>query len=248
MSTDNSTPTTQSPQAPAIVPSGAPATQPNAGPGGNGGQALNTPAPQPQGPALPQQDTPAAPYRTFNTQEELDGFFADRAKRAQRSAIRELAKEFGFEDVDELRDAIGAIRGPRNGGAANNGGGNQPGGQNNAQAQPGAPAAPDLQTLLRVAAKYNVPAALIGRLSGATEQELEQDAQTLLAAIPGAAAHAAPSSPNSQQARQPGIPAADNSNQPVTITRSWMRDNPAWVRANRALVDEAQRTGRIVDS
>jgi hypothetical protein len=158
--------------------------------------------------------------------------------------VRELARELGFEDVDEFRDAVRALRGPSSGAAG--GGQNLPGSQPSQPIQPAAPQGQDWQMAVRVAAKLNLPATLIMRLQGGTEEEMEADAQQLLALfgqgnVTGAATPASPAP------RVPGIPPVQANNQPVTISRAYMRANPEWVRQNRALVEAAAREKRIVD-
>lgn len=208
------------------------------------GQPTNTPAGQPQAPnAQPQTPAAGEPYRVFATQAELDTFMVDRANRAKKAGIKELAKELGFEDVDDFRDAIRSIRGP-NGGAAS-GSQNQPGGQSPQQAPAGHSGA-DLGVKLKVAAKMGLPADLVYRLVGETEEELEADAQSLLTRLNGQNGGAATTAPTTPKG--PGIPPTTPNNPPVTLTRSFLAANPAWVRANRAQVEAAAREGRIVDS
>lgn len=244
---DQTTPSTPAaPQAPPAGQSGDNGT-PHAGAGGNGGQQPNTPAgSQAQAqPAQPQTPPAGEPYRTFATQKELEDFFVDRAKRAERSGVRQLAKEFGFEDVDDFRDAVRTLRGPNSGAA--NGGQQQPGSQN-PQSQPAGAPGPDLAMAIRVAAKLNLPATLIPRLQGGTDEEMEADAQSLMALMGQNGSAATPAQPLPNAQRAPGIPPVPPTNQPVTLTRSFLRQNPQWVRANRAAVEAAQREGRIVDS
>ena len=239
---------TTTPTAPAAENAGAP----NAGAGSNGGQQTNTaaptqPTPQPAAAAPAAQPNGAAagagePFRTFATQQELEGFIEGRANRAKRSGVRELAREFGFEDVDDFRDAIRAIRGP-NGSGAPDGGQHQPG--HTASQQPGPAAGPDLAMAIQVAADLGLPAALALRLRGSNKEEMVTDAQSLLAlmAANGSAAQTVPSA----QPRAPGIPSVPSGGQQQTISRSWMAANPKWVRDNREIVEAASREGRIVN-
>jgi hypothetical protein len=242
MGQPNTTPT-----APAADNAGAP----NAGAGSNGGQQTNTaaptqPAPQPAAtaPAAPPQGAAAPagePYKTFASQQELEGFIEGRANRAKRSGVRELAREFGFEDVDDFRDAIRAIRGPNGSGAPD--GGQQTG--HTASQQPGPAAGPDLAMAIQVTADLGLPAAIALRLRGSNKEEMTADAQSL-AALMGAGGSAAQTAPLAQP-RAPGIPSVPTGGQQQTISRSWMAANPKWVRDNREIVEAASREGRIVN-
>ncbi len=204
----------------------APTTQPPAANDGNTQQG--------QPPAATPPTTPAAaqPYRAFADQQELDAFVKTAKGQAERAGIRKLAKDLGFEDVDEMREALGTLRQAQ--------GGTQP-------AQPGADAPPSsqgpsesarLSMALTVGAKLNLPAALIGRLQGATPEEMEADAQVLLGLM---------SAGQASTPRPPGIPAVPAHGQPVTFTRTQLQD-AKFVREHQEAIRQAYREGRIVNS
>lgn len=92
-----------------------------------------------------------------------------------------------------------------------------------------------LQMALTVGTKLNLPVALIGRLQGATPEEMEADAQVLLGLM------------SNGQARTPGIPPVPAGNTPVTFTSTQLKD-PEFVRNNVAAIQQAAREGRIVRS
>lgn len=230
------------PQAPATPP--APTTAPAAPPNGaQGGQVLPPQPGQPQAPSAQPQTPPAGePYRVFNTEADVTQFVQGRVVQAKRAAVREFAKEFGYEDPEDLKDAIRAIR-DANGGAA----------QGGSQSQPGEAPAPSqgpnegqrLTMAVGVATKLGLPAALIPRLQGSTVEEMEADAQALTALLGAGNGAAAPTAP---PPRAPGIPPAPGNTQPVTLTRSWLQANPKWVRDNRQVVERAYKEGRVVES
>jgi hypothetical protein len=204
-------------------------------PAATGGTSA-VPTPTGTAPATTSAATPAAeqPYRTFANQAELDGFVKSSKSQAERAALRKMAKDLGFEDVDEMRESLQTLRQAQGGGA---------------QAQPGAtpetptsqatsqPDAARLQMALTVGAKLNLPAALIGRLQGTTEAEMEADATALLALMGSGAT----------QPRTPGIPPVPPGNQPVTFTQTQLQD-PKFVRANAEAIRKAHAEGRIVRS
>lgn len=64
--------------------------------------AGGTPAPAKEPDAQGQGGTPKTKQVVFNSQEELDALFADRAKRASQSALEELVKKSGVKDVETL--------------------------------------------------------------------------------------------------------------------------------------------------
>lgn len=191
---------------------------------------------QGQSPAATTPATPAAatPYRAFADQAELDSFVKSSKSQAERAAIRKLAKDMGFEDVDEMRESLQALRQAQGGGAAAS--------PAATPETPGSPATnqPDavrLQMALTVAAKLNLPVALVGRLQGGTEAEMEADAQTLLGLMGSGAT----------PARVPGIPPVPAGNQPVTFTQTQLQD-PKFVRANSEAIRKAAAEGRLVRS
>lgn len=210
---------------------GAATTPATPAPAANGATTpAGTQAPAQQAPATP---APAAaqPYRAFADQKELDDFVKGAKTQAERAGIRKLAKDLGFEDVDEMREALGTLRQAQGAGA---------------QAQPNQPETPAaagtqandaarLQMALTVGTKLNLPVALIGRLQGTTPEEMEADAQTLLALM------------GNGQARAPGIPPVPAGNTPVTFTATQLKDAD-FVRKNVAAIQAAAREGRIVRS
>lgn len=191
-------------------------TQPNAGDGQNGGQ--------------PNADQPAGQgkqfFRTFASQEELDDFVSDRARRAERSALNREAREFGFANWQELSTKLGAQR---------QGEGKPKQQPDEKDAQQGPSEVEKLRMALNVGQKLNLPAALVSRLQGATPEEMEADAQALMGLFTGG------------QAQRPGIPPAPQSSQPATFTRQQLQD-PEFVRKNKDAILEASRQGRIVNS
>ncbi len=168
------------------------------------------------------------PYRVFASQEELDTFVVKSKKQAERAAIRKLAKDYGFEDVDELREAMEVLRRGQRPSAQEEGQEQQP-------AQQGPSESEILQLKLQVAAAKNLPVALVARLQGSTKEELEADADALLGLV------SQPSAP------RPGIPPAPQGGQPVTFTSQQLSD-PAFVRQHREAIQQAAREGRLVRS
>lgn len=206
-------------------------------PADNGGTLQPTPTGQPPVPQAP-ATTPAAaapePYRAFATQGDLDGFVQERVKRAERSALKKLATELGFEDSDELRDALQPLRRGRPGA-----GSQTPPTTPATPAAANTPAAPSndaarLMMALQVGAKLNLPAALIARLQGDTLEAMEADAQTLVGLM-------------GSGTRGPGIPPVPGGNPPVTFTRQQMQD-AKFVREHAAEIRQAAVEGRIVRS
>lgn len=203
----------------------------------NGGTAQSTPTgtPPPQpAPAKSPAVAPTEPYRAFATQGDLDGFVQERVKRAERSALKKLATELGFEDADELKDALQPLRRGQGGGQSV-----QPG-TPDAITPTNAPAAPSqdaarLMMALQVGAELNLPAALIARLQGDTLEAMKADAQTLVALM------------GTGTQRGPGIPPVPGGGQPVTITRTQLSD-PKWVREHAEEIRQASAEGRIVRS
>lgn len=207
MSEQTVTPTT--PAAP--VP---PATTPDAG--------AVTPAGQ-------EPQAPAQPFAVFDTADA----FNKRLDRESRKLLNKQAKALGFEDWQDMQESVAATRqppaetptpGPAEGTTA--AAPNQP-----TAAQPDE--ASRLRMALQVGTKLNLPTALVGRLQGATAEEMEADAQALLGLM------TAP--------RGPGIPHAPTQGQPVTFTKTQLQ-NPAFVREHQAEIMQAAREGRIVDS
>lgn len=221
----------------------APQGQPDAQAGQQGGNTQGQ-----QSPAQPVTPPAAAPqpYRAFADQKELDDFVKGAKTQAERSAIRKLAKDLGFEDADEMRDTLAALRQAQGGGKPNT---------PEAQAQPAAPGtspaatAPNggavdstgarLQMALEVGVELGLPATLIARLQGNDKEAMKADAQSLLALFGG--------NGGTQQSRGPGIPPVPPSNQAVTFTRTQLRD-AKFVRENADAIRKAQAEGRIVES
>lgn len=198
--------------------SAAGSTAPNAGAGQDGGQ---------QNDAQPAGQSKQA-FRTFASQDELDDFVSDRARRAERSALNREAKELGFANWQELSTKLGAQRQGAEG---------KPNQQPDKQqpAQTGPSEVERLRMALNVGQKLNLPAALVGRLQGTTLEEMEADAQALMGLF------------TAGQARAPGILPAPQTNQPATFTRQQLQD-PEFVRKNKDAILEASRQGRIVNS
>lgn len=215
--------------------------------GGTAAPAENGAPPTPPAapPAQAAQAQPAAeqatqPFRAFANQKELDEFVKGSKSQAGRAALKKLATDLGFEDADEMREALQTLRQAQ--------GGAQPLTPtepfDSAQGKPGAQApttqvdqASRLQMALTVGAKLNLPAALIGRLQGSTPDEMEADAQTLLALMGS----------TTRQPPGPGIPPPPGGNPPVTFTRAQLQD-AKFVREHAAEIQAAAREGRIVRS
>ncbi len=185
-------------------------------------------------PATPLATQPGAaqsvePYRTFATEADLNRFMGDRAKRAERSALNRVARENGFEDWQDMNDALATIR-------------RTP--ENAAAAQPTTPegsqppdAAARLNLALSVAEAKGLPVTLVTRLQGNTKEDMEADADRLLALITasgGAVGHR-------------GVPGAPQGQQPVTFTQAQLSD-PKFVREHQTEIRQAYAEGRIVRS
>lgn len=176
-----------------------------------------------------QQQQPAAqPFKSFASQEELDKFMADRAKRAGRQALNAQARELGYDDWQEMQEALHGIRKT----PAKVEGPDSP-----AKADPASNEANRLRMALTVAGELNLPAALIGRLQGATVDEMKADAQMLLGLFQQSPA----------AAQRPSIPPVPQSNQPVTFTQAQLQ-NPEFVRTHKDEILRAAREGRIARS
>lgn len=174
-----------------------------------------------------EQAQASQPFKSFASQDELDKFMADRAKRASRQALNTLARDFGFDDSQEMQEALHAIRKtPAKGDS-----------QDSPQkADRGSDEVGRLRMALTVAGELNLPAALIGRLQGNTVEEMKADAQTMLALLQ-------PGTP----AQRATIPPAPVAGQAITFTRAQLQD-PAFVRAHKDEILRAGREGRIVNS
>lgn len=192
-------------------------TQPNAGDGQNGGQPTDA----------TQAGQGKQFFRTFASQDELDDFVSDRARRAERSALNREAKELGFANWQELSTKLGATR------QGTEGKPNQP--PDKQPAQQGPSEVEKLRMALSVGQELGLPAALISRLQGSTLDEMKADAQALMGLFAGG------------QAQRPGILPAPQSSQPATFTRQQLQD-PEFVRKNAQAIMEAHRQGRIVSS
>lgn len=207
--------------------------------------AVPTPTPADNGAPTQQGATPATPspaatpaaeqpFKTFANQAELDNFVKSSKSQAERAALRKMAKDLGFEDVDEMRESLQTLRQAQGGGAPASPAATPETPTSQATNQPDAVR---LQMALSVGAKLNLPVALVGRLQGGTEAEMEADAQALLALIGNGAS----------QQRVPGIPPVPAGNQPVTFTQTQLQD-PKFVRANAEAIRKASAEGRIVRS
>lgn len=205
-----------------------PAGQPN-------GQPTPAATPAPSAPATPSAEPTQQtqePYRAFASQDELDTFVKGAKSQAERSAVRKLAKDMGFEDADEMREALASLRQAQGGQQPA-----QPGAESPAQtAQPNADAT-RLSMALKVGAELNLPAALISRLQGDSEEAMKADAEALI----GLMGSGTPAS------RGPGIPPVPAGNQPVTFTRAQL-GNAKFVRENADAIRQAAAQGRIVNS
>lgn len=188
---------------------------------------------QQQGADAQDANTAGQPFKVFASQEELDRFMADRAKRAERKALNTQARALGYDDWQEMQDALQAIRKP----GSEAGKGAKPSSETaTSEGNNGPSEAERYRMMLTVAGELNLPAALIGRLQGNTVDEMRADAQSLLGLLqPGAAAS------------RPNIPAAPQGGQPVTFTQKQLQD-PVFVRTHKDEIMKAAREGRIVRS
>lgn len=200
----------------------------------NGGQPGLQPT-QPATPATPPTTQssaaqPVEPYRAFATEADLTAFITKSKKQAERAALRKLATDLGFEDADDLRDAVSGLRRADTTQAA----ANQPTTPEQGSQQP--TAAERLTLALTVAETKGLPVTLVQRLQGNTKEEMEADADRLLALLGGAVSLS-----------RNGVPSTPTGNQPVTFTRAQLQDAD-FVRKNVAAIQQAAREGRIVNS
>jgi hypothetical protein len=184
--------------------------------------------------AQPNAGTEAAaeqPFRSFKSQAELDTFMAKSKSQAGRKALNDQAKALGYEDWEEMKDALQPLRRTTT--------------PENPQESPGTTPAPTqvqsdqgeakrLKLALSVASDLGLPTALVSRLQGDTTEEMTADANRLLALF-------------QQPVRGPGIPPAPTQNRPVTFTRVQLQD-AAFVREHVKEIMQASAEGRIVDS
>lgn len=190
------------------------------------------PAAQPDAGAQPAAQ-PTQPYRAFATEADLTAFVQRSKNQAERSALRKLATDMGFEDADELKEALEPLRRGK--------GGTQ-------TAQPGTPVAPAqqgptgspqgaerLKMALNVGKSKNLPIAIVELLQGDSEEAMTAHADQLMALFASGAN------------RTPGIPGAPQQNQPVTFTRAQLQD-AKFVREHANEIRAAAREGRIVNS
>lgn len=218
-------------------------TNPNAGEGNQdqaqaaGAQAQTT-TPDAQGQQADAQQQNQQPFRSFASQDELNTFMQDRVGRAEKSALNTAAKAAGYESWEEMQTQVSAIRKALG----------QPGAEQSQAAADGGQqqAAPDpalqrLQLVLQVGQQKNLPAALISRLQGGTLEEMQADADALLALMGGQ------QSQQTQRPPGPGIPNAPGEHQQVTFTRAQLQ-NPEFVRKNADAIQRAAAEGRIVDN
>lgn len=173
------------------------------------------------------------PYRAFADQKELDDFVKGAKSQAERSAIRKLAKDLGFEDADEMREALGTLRQAQGGAQTPTTPGAQP-----TPASQGPSESARLQMALEVGAELNLPVALVRRLQGDSKEAMTADAQSLLAMM-GSGASTTP--------RPPGIPPAPQTSQAQTFTVAQLQD-AKFVRENADAIRRAKVEGRIVRS
>jgi hypothetical protein len=163
------------------------------------------------------------PFATFPDAKS----FNSKVSREARKLMNAQAKEAGFEDWADMQDSVAATRQPPAATPT----------PDAAPATPATPAQPDeasrLRMALQVGAELNLHPALVGRLQGATREEMTADAQALLGLM------TAP--------RGPGIPPVVQQNQPVTFTKAQLQD-PKYVREHQAEIMQAAREGRIRDS
>ena len=172
-----------------------------------------------------QEAQPAQPFAVFETAQA----FQKRLDRESRKILNQQAKALGYEDWQEMSEALQPLR------------------RGDAQSQaievkqpeskqpPGVSDYERLRMALTVGQELNLPTALVSRLQGATLEEMKTDAQALLGLM------------GSSTQRGPGIPPAPHANQPATFTRNQLSD-PVFVRANREAILQAGRDGRIVNS
>lgn len=203
----------------------------------NAGQG-NSGAPTPG--AVQTAGDQAQPFATFATEAELMA----RVHRDGRRQMNEAARNLGFGSWSEMNEALAALRPAASTPAAAAPGTPQAQPATPVQPAPG-PAAPlatpaqaapvDLSLAIQAAAKVGLPVALITRLRGATLDELEADARSLLSLAPTA------------QGATPGIPPATTPTSPVTFTRTQLK-NAKFVRENRDAILAAGAEGRIVNS
>jgi len=211
-------------------PTGTPPQQPTPY---NGAPTTATPAPGETTPTPPSAATPSTlePFRAFATQADLDKFVSGSKRQAQRAALREAAQRFGFEEWSDVEDALQALRptAPTP----------EPEAQRAQQSQSDSNEATRLRLALKVGAAKGLPATLVMRLQGSTEEEMTLDADTLLGLVQQPATvtrHATP-----------GIPPPPQGGQPVTFTRQQLSD-PKFVREHQDEIRQAYAQGRVVGS
>lgn len=210
-----------------------PPNTPNVPAGQPNGQPTPAATPAPSAPATPPAEAgeqPQEPYRAFASQDELDNFVKGAKSQAERAAVRKLAKDMGFEDADEMREALATLRQSQGGGDQSP---NTPGAESPATtAKPDAEAT-RLQLALKVGAELNLPAALISRLQGDTEEAMKADAEALKALVGS----------GTPASRGPGIPPVPEGNRPVTFTAEQLSD-PAFVRENAQAIRQSRAMSR----
>ena len=152
--------------------------------------------------------------------------FNRRLARETRKRLDTEAQAAGFETWQALLDS----RAPAPA---------QPESQAGDQSPPAQPESPDEAARLRlsivVGGDKGLPPALLSRLVGNTREELEADADRLLAVV------------QASTSRGPGIPRAPQGEQTTTFTRAQLQ-NPAFVREHAAEIQQAAREGRIADA
>lgn len=213
------------------APAAPAATNTTPTPADNGGQ-IAVPNTSPEGATT--QPATGQPFRAFASQAELDDFVKGSKSQAERAAIRKLAKDLGFEDAEEMRQALQSLR-QGQGGDGPAPSPSTPETTATTTTAEGPSASARLAMAIKVGAEMNLPAALINRLQGDTEEEMRADAQQLLGMV------------GSGATRGPGIPPVPAGNSPVTFTRTQLQD-AKFVRANAAAIRQAHAQGRIVNS
>jgi len=182
----------------------------------------------PAGTQAPAQAPQSQPFAVFPDAKSFEA----RVKREARKMLNEAARAAGYDDWEHMQSEIGQ-RQP----APTSSGTNVPA---SSQAAATSAEAERLQMALQVGARLNLPVALVARLQGRTPEEMEADAQQLLALI----------RPQGQQApavQSPGIPSVPQTNQPTVFTRAQLQD-PKFVREHADEIRKAAREGRIVNS
>lgn len=156
-----------------------------------------------------------APFATFPDERS----FARRMDREARKRLNEAAKAVGYDDWTHMQEELGKQK-------------QQPGDDKAAPRSAANDDSERLRLALQVASELNLPATLVGRLQGASVDEMRADAKALVGLLgkaPGT----------------PGIPGVPEGGKPTTFTQAQLRD-PVFVREHRNEILVAAREGRIV--